>query len=175
MLFVQCITLRYEKDVRYANYANQRRSIKFWKLPDVKPPENEIIFSNVYLYQTVEKINCCRNDLKSFGNECFDKDGPVSAVFSGRIAVAKEDPVFKIKYCRKKELGSYKTKIILNPNEYGRIIFNQRGTYSDTGIWYYDLIIYNFVNAGYTAFHDKIFFRKTPEHEFTDMRYLRYS
>ena len=30
MLFVQCITLRYMKDVRYANYANQRKSIKFW-------------------------------------------------------------------------------------------------------------------------------------------------
>ena len=29
------------KDVRYANYANQRKSIKFWKLPDEKPKENE--------------------------------------------------------------------------------------------------------------------------------------
>ena len=112
MLFVQCITLRYMKDVRYANYADQRKAVRFMKLPDVKPEENE-------------------------------------------------------------DSGFYKTKIIHDTCEYGRIIFNERGAYH-TGIWYYDLIIYNFLNAPYSSFNSKIFFRKEPDHEFTDMHYLRY-
>ena len=174
MLFVQCITLRYMKDVRYANYADQRKSIKFWKLPDVKPKENEIIFSKVFLYQTTDKINCFCNSLRSFGNGSFYGNGVNNTPFSNRLAIVKDGDSFKIKYCGMHGNGFYSTKIILQPNEYGRVMFNERGGYDYTGIWYYDLIIYNFVNASYSSFNNKIFFKKKPDHEFTDMQYLRY-
>ena len=174
MLFVQCITLRYRKDVRYANYANQRKAIKFRKLPNIKPKENEIIFSNVLLYQTTDKIECCRNSLQTFGSKCFYGNGVNNTPFSNRLAIVKDDDSFKIKYCGKHDLDFYSTKIILQPGEYGRIIFNERGEYAYTGIWYYELIIYNFVNAPYSSFSNKIFFKKKPDHEFTDMQYLRY-
>ena len=55
----------------------------------------------------------------------------------------KDDDSFKIKYCGMHDHGFYSKKIILQPNEYGRVIFNERGEYVYTGIWYYDLIIYN--------------------------------
>ena len=64
--------------------------------------------------------------------------------------------------------------MIIKPNEYERVIFNERGGYDYTGIWYYDLIIYNFINASYSSFNNKIFFQKKPNYEFTDMQYLRY-
>ena len=174
MLFVECITLRYMKDVRYANYADQRRSIKFRKLSDVRPKENEIVFSNVFLHQTTDGINCFCNYLQSFGNESFYGNGVNNTPFSGRLAVVKDDNSFKIKYCGKYDIGFYGTKITLRPGEYGRIIFNGRGGYDYTGIWYYDLITYNFINVPYSSFHNKIFFKKKPDHEFTDMQYLRY-
>ena len=173
MLFVQCITLRYMKDVRYANYADQRKTVKFMKLPDVKPEENEIIFSDVLLYPTAAKMNCYRNSLKSLGNDSFYENWFNNAPFSDRLAVLKDNNIFRIKYCGKSDSGFYKTKIILDTCEYGRIIFNERRAYH-TGMWYYDLIIYNFVNAPYSSFNSKIFFRKEPDHEFTDMHYLRY-
>lgn len=160
MLFVQCITLRYMKDVRYANYANQRRTVKFYKLPDVKLRENEIIFSNVFLYQTTDKIDCSCNGLQSFGSECFYEKGFNNAPFSGRLAIVKDDNSFKIKYCGKYDIGFYGTKIIFQLGEYGRIVFNERGGYDYTGIWYYDLITYNFVNAPIPHFTIKYFSRK---------------
>ena len=173
MLFVQCITLQYMKDVRYANYANQRKSIKFYKLPNVKPKENEIIF-DVFLYQTTDEIKCFCNSMQSFGSECFYGNGVNNKPFYGRLAVIKDNNIFKIKYCGKYDIGFYITKMILEPNEYGRIIFNKRGGYDYTGIWYYDLTIYNFINSPYSSFHNKIFFQKKPDYEFTDMQYLRY-
>lgn len=84
MLFVQCITLRYRKDVRYANYANMKNSIKFWKLSNMNPQENEIIFSDVYLYQTTKEMKCLNNSLQSLENEAFN-----NTLFSQRLAVEK--------------------------------------------------------------------------------------
>ena len=156
------------------SYSTQRKSIKFWKLPDEKPKENEIIFSKVFLYQTTDRINCYCNNLQSFGNESFYGNGVNNTPFFNRLAIVKDDDSFKIKYCGMHGNGFYSTKIILQPNEYGRAIFNERGEYVYTGIWYYDLIIYNFVNASYSSFNNKIFFKKKPDHEFTDMQYLRY-
>ena len=57
MLFVQEITLRYQKDVRYANYANQRRAVRFWELPEKYPEENETFFQTVFMWQTPEKVS----------------------------------------------------------------------------------------------------------------------
>lgn len=175
MLFVQEITLRYQKDVRYANYANQRKAIRFWELPEKHPEENEIFFQTVFMWQTPEKVTCYQNYLKSYGIEGFYGGGFNNTPFSGRIAVIKEDNKFRVQYCDKKSLGFYTTRFLLKPNQYGRIIFNERGAYDYTGIWYYDLTIYNFINADYSQYRKNLFFRKVPDYDFKDLRKLRYS
>lgn len=175
MLFVQSITLRYQKNVRYAGYADQRRSVRFWELPQERPEENEIFSHTVFLEQNTEKINCRSSSLRTYGEEGFYDGGVNGTPFSGRLAVTKEGEDFRVKYCGKRDLGFYSTKMILRPGEYGRVIFNERGGYDYTGIWYYDLVTYNFVNAPYSEYRQKLFFCKEPDHEFQDMQYLRYS
>ena len=174
MLFVQAITLRYQKDVRYANFANQRNSVRFWELPEKHPEENEIFLHSIFMTQTPEKIACHMNYLNSYGTEGFYGGGFNNTPFSGRIAVIKENDTFRVQYCDKKSLGFYTTRFLLKPNEYGRIIFNERGAYDYTGIWYYDLTIYNFINANFSKYRQNLFFRKVPDYEFHDLQTLRY-
>ena len=82
MLFVQNIILRYQKDVRYANYANQRRSIRFWELPSTDLEENEVFVNRVclgqstflnknFLVKDTKNIHCYQNITKSYGAEVF--------------------------------------------------------------------------------------------------------
>ena len=186
MLFVQNIVLSYQKDVRYANYANQRRSIRFWELPTTDLEENEVFVNRVCLGQSTlnkifygqdaKNIYCYRNVTKSYGAEVFYNGRFINnSPFSGKLAVVKEDNNYKIKYCGKHDLGFYSTKMTIAKNEYGRIVFNERGTYEYSGIWYYELNIYNFVNAEYSKYSPKLFFRKQPDYEFEDMRKLRYN
>ena len=175
MLFIQSITLRYEKDVRYANFANQRRSVRFWELPQACPEENEVLFHAVFLGQDTQKLGCYRNSLKSCGAEVFYDGKWNQTPFSDRIAVAKEADSFRIKYRGKSDRGFYSTKMILRPGEYGRIIFNERNIYPYSGIWYYDMMTYNFINLPFSAYRQKLFYRKEPDHIFQDMQYLRYS
>ena len=185
MLFVQNIILQYQKDVRYANYANQRRSIRFWKLPTTDLEENEVFVNRVCLGQSTlnktffgqdaKNIYCYQNITKSYGTEVLYEGRFINSPFSGRLAVVKEDDSYKIKYCGKHDLGFYSTKMTIGKDEYGRVVFNERGTYEYSGIWYYELNIYNFVNADYSKYSPKLFFRKEPDYEFEDMRKLRYN
>lgn len=174
MLFVQELTLRYQKDVRYANFANQRKSVRFWELPESPPEENEIFFQKIFMWQTPEKLACYQNQLKAYGTEGFFGGGFNNTPFSGRIGVIKEENNYRIQYCDKKNLGFYTTRFLLKLEEYGRMIFNERGAFDYTGIWYYDLITYNFINTSYDNYRKNLFFRKEPDHEFKDMQYLRY-
>ena len=176
MLFVQNIILQYQKDVRYANYANQRRSIRFWKLPTTDLEENEVFVNRVCLGQNIKNIHCYCNITKSYGAEVFYNGRFINnSPFSGRLAVVKDDDSYQIKYCGKHDLGFYSTKMTIGKDEYGRVVFNERGTYEYSGIWYYELNIYNFVNADYSKYSPKLFFRKEPDYEFEDMRKLRYN
>ena len=173
MLFVQEIKIYYRKNVRYANYAEQRKAVRFWELSQKCPEENEVFFQKVYLSQNTD-IRCHRDSLQSYGTEAFYGGGFNNAPFSGRIAVTKENDSYRIKYCGKRDLGFYSAKMLLNPSEYGRIVFNERGAYDYTGIWYYEITIYNFVNAPYSAYRKNLFYRKEPDYLFKDMQYLRY-
>ncbi len=185
MLFVQNIVLSYQKDVRYANYANQRRSIRFWELPTTDLEENEVFVNRVCLGQSTlnktfygqdaKNIYCYQNITKSYGTEVLYEGRFINSPSSGRLAVVKEDDSYKIKYCGKHDLGFYSTKMTIGKDEYGRVIFNERGTYEYSGIWYYELNIYNFVNTDYSKYNPKLFFKKEPDYEFEDMRKLRYN
>lgn len=168
MLFVQGITLRYEKDVRYANYANVRQSVRFWELPQTAPAEHEIFFHRVLLKQNPDGLHCLQNTLKSYGSLH-------ASPFSERLSVVQDADSFQIQYGGRHPNGVYKTIMILRPGEYGRIRFNERGMYLYDGVWYYDLTIFNLVNAPYSDYRQKLFFRKVPDYTFQDMQRLSYS
>lgn len=144
-------------------------------LPQACPEEDEILFHKVFLTQDQNGIACRSSKLKAYGAEGFYDGKFHRPPFPKHLAVTKEDGFFRIQYSGKQDNGFYGTKMMLRPGEYGRIILNERGTYCDTGIWYYDLITYNFVNAPYSCCRPKLFYRKEADHEFRDMQYLRYS
>lgn len=53
MLYVQEIALQYTKAVRYGNYANARRAIRFFPVEFEKSDiSDEILFNRVSLYQS---------------------------------------------------------------------------------------------------------------------------
>lgn len=172
MLYVQSITLRYEKNVRYASYANQRRSVRFWTLPQTFPAEDAVFFHKVFLEQNTDSLHCCQSILKSYSTDILSERR--QSPFSKRIAIAEDADSFQLKYGGRHPNGIYKTKMTLRPGEYGRIIFNERGMYLYDGIWYYDLTIYNFVNAPYSDCRQKLFFRKEPDYAFQDLQNLSY-
>ncbi len=174
MLFAQIITLRYCKDVRYPVFAAQRRAVRFWALPQEIPPENEILLHMVYLQQDPEQIACIHSMVKAYGADAFFDGGYHPGPFPARLAVTKSDGAYHIGYCGKEHDGIYSNKMHLQMGEYGRIIYNQRGAYQYTGIWYYDLTICNFVHASYAECRQKLFYRKEPDVLFEDLRRLRY-
>ncbi len=65
------------------------------------------------------------------------------------------------------------TAFRLAPEEYGRIIFNNRYTYHDCGIWYYGRHIYNFISCDKSDYREKMFFRKNPDYIYKNLKYLR--
>ncbi|HAJ97766.1 MAG TPA: hypothetical protein DCO72_08530 [Ruminococcus sp.] len=177
MLFAQKITIRYHKDVRYANYANQRRAVRFWKLPEQTPEENAVLFHKVFLYQIPEKENFCQtsNQSNTYDTSAFFEDGFNQTPFAPIIAVKKEGENYLVQYGGRRNRGFYHTKFIVRPNQYGRLIYNQRGTYCYTEEWYYETIIYNFVSAPYSAYRAKLFYRKEPDFLFEDLHNLHYT
>ena len=58
MLFVQEIALQYTKTVRYGNFANARRAVKFFPVEfDKADISDEILFNKVELYQEPDGIH----------------------------------------------------------------------------------------------------------------------
>lgn len=178
MLIIQSITLRYEKDVRYASYANQRRSVRFWLLPHERPEESDVFLHQVDLFQETDGMRCCRDKLKSLGAEAFYDEKFGSPDFFRRIAVTKEGDCYRVGYKGYggiNDMHLYSTKMIVRPDEYVRIVFNERGMHWYSGIWFYDIVTYNFLNVPYSDYRQKLFFRKEADHEYKDMKYLLYS
>lgn len=62
---------------------------------------------------------------------------------------------------------------MLKDGDYGRIIFNNRYVNSETGIWCYERGVYNVINCNKAAFREKMFYRKKPDHEYTNLLTLR--
>ena len=65
------------------------------------------------------------------------------------------------------------TAFILNRNEYGRIIYNNRYVDVDTQQWYYGRHIYNIINCDISECQEKMFFEKEPDYEYRQLLDLR--
>lgn len=174
MLFAQKITLHYRKDARTPQCAQQRKTVRFRALPDDPPPEQAVFLHDVFLYQTPAGITCQRDRLTTYGADAFYAGGFNTTPFARRLAVCREGDCFPVKYCGSTDRGFLRTVLTLRPGESGRVLLNRRGTYEDTGIWFYEEIIWNFVSAPYSAYRAKLFFRKQPDHIFEDLQALHY-
>lgn len=173
MLFAQCISLRWHKETDAPKYAAQRRAVRFHALPDNAAPAGEIMLHTVSLTQTADGLRCDDVRLRLYGAEAFYGSGHNQTPFACRLAVQKTGEGYILLYFGRGS-DAPKPVILLRDGEYGRILLNERGTYYDTGRWYFEQTVWNFVSADDAACRSKLFFRKVPDHSFSDLRALRY-
>lgn len=177
MLFIQKITIQYYKDVRFANYANQRQAIKFYPVDiSQKPDDSEsVFFTHKLYYQTTDKIVECPEKYKLLGDRAFYNGRGICNTYGGKIAILKsENGKYKVMTYLHKWKDYYNTRFELDNGEYGRIICNDRiSTWEDN--WMYELTTFNLLVCPVDRFREKMFFIKKPDKEFDDCKYLRYS
>lgn len=174
MLYIQLITLRWQKDVRDPVHAAARKAVRFRPLPQEKPQEDAVLIHSVMLRQNQAGIVCNGETARTFGAEILSDDPLRKPPYPARLQITEADGAYRVAYCGKDSDGLYSEKMRILPGGYGRIVYNQRGAYDYTGIWYYDLTVCNFVCAPYSEYRPKLFFRKEPDSLFEDLRYLRY-
>ena len=173
MLFIQYISLTYCKNVRYANYANARNSIKFMPIAVDRISDCEVLFNRITLFQDTDGLCEHFNKVRQYDNSILYNPKCYTSPFGNRIAVKKsDDGSYEIMYRSSK--CYYKSPFTLKNNEYGRIIYNDRYVEFDSGQWYYELHTINFINCDKLKYREKMFFRKVPDYEHKDMQYLRY-
>ncbi len=176
MLFVQEIVLVYTKAVRYGNFANARRAVKFLPVEfDNADISDEILFNKAELFQSPEGIREQRSKVKILGENALFTGKFAADFFGERIFVKRAENGYEILYTDKKQRGWIKSKFTLTNGKSGRIVYNDRSSFWDCQVWNYYLITFNFVCADKADFKPKIFFRKEPDFVFTDMKELCYS
>lgn len=201
MLFIQSIRINYDKSVRYANYANIRNSIKFRpiQIEDMSNLDCKVLFQSILLYQSENGLNEVCNKIIPYNDKIFNygkKDSfwRFHHIFENMRIIPQQNN-FKIIFCEDK-FGSIKrrghnetyfdkstyfqytdilneTAFILKSNEYGRITFNNRYVEHDTGKWFYTLHTYNIINCDKSKFREKMFFKKNPDYEYSNLKYLK--
>lgn len=183
-IYIQKIILSHYKDVRYANFAQQRKAIKFLPVKDfkVENPDDEIFFNKIRLFQTPKGISNYF-DNKSFNpntnnniKKIIDKGlfhNPFDD-YLGNFALRKDGENYTVLY---NVGGKYKTCFTLQNEEYGRLIYNRRTCECDTGRRIFQTIIVNFLQSdkllaqnGYLK--EKLFYQKIPDHEYKNLRQL---
>lgn len=176
MLFVQEIDLVYTKAVRYGNFANARKAVRFLPVEfDKSGITDEILFNKVGLFQSPEGMREQRNKVKLLGENALFMGKFASDHFGERIFVKRAENGYEILYTDKKQRGYIKSKFTLTNGKSGRIVYNDRSGFWDCPVWHYYLITFNFICADKEDFKPKIFFRKEPDFVFNDMKELRYN
>lgn len=175
MLFVQEIALQYTKAVRYGNFANARRAVRFFPVEfDKADISDEILFNKVSLYQEPDGMRGPYGKTKILGENALFTGKFAPDFFGERIFVKRAENGYEILYTDKKQRGYIKSKFTLTEGKSGQIVYNER--YSGWECpWLYYLFTFNFVCADKSDFKPKIFFRKKPDFVFNDMKELRYN
>ena len=169
MLFVQSITVNYEKDVRYPRFAAERRNMHFFPLLCKKPSvDAEVLVDSRTVEQNSRFTNGRAFSAKSYGSEIFDSENGYNLPVDNVVRVVKDGGGYVFFY------KSYSKKVFsLKEGQYGRVIYNYRRIDRDTRRWVYTECILNYYCADRDNFREKLFYRKKPDFEFRDMRSLR--
>lgn len=172
ILFIQEVSIFYHKDVRYPKYAQMRNSKKFdiLKLDSNINLDCEVLLQQLSYMQDTKHMQLQREYFKTYNDEIFGIYTKQKYIHNIRI-IKNDDNSYTINYCNNCSNGYKQFKIY--PNEYGRITYNERYVHCYTGIWYYGLHTYNFINCDKSKFKEKMFFRKNPDYEYSNLKYLR--
>lgn len=201
MLFVQEIDLWYRKDVRYPKYANIRNAMRFIQINTENiNPDCDVFYQYSAFKQSSDGVKVWREYYKKFNEEIFtfgkrDRLYNLNNLIEN-IRILKNGENYKIMFCddhfnttKRRGHNEYfmdnnspfsytdvinETVFTLNPNQYGRVQYNDRCVMHYTEIWYYRMHTLNFINCGKDKFREKMFFRKVPDYEYRNMQYLRY-
>ena len=65
------------------------------------------------------------------------------------------------------------TAFILENNQYGRILYNNRYVDPDTQMWIYGWHVYNIISCDIDECNEKMFFKKEPDYEYRQLLDLR--
>ncbi len=164
----------YTKAVRFGNFANSRRALKF--LPaefDKSDITDEILFHKAEAFQSPDGLRVNKSAVKIYGEAALF-DGKFSEFFGKRVFVKRAANGYEILYTDKIQRGFIKSKFTLKNGESGRIIYNDRRGGAECP-WIYYLVTWNFVCADKESFKPKIFYIKQPDFVFDDLKRLRYN
>lgn len=115
MLFIQFITLRWQKDVRDSVHAAARRAVRFWLLPQEKPKADTVLLHSVMLRQDQAGIACVGETVRPFGAEILS-DAPLRELpYPARLQITESDGTFRVAYCGKDSDGLFSEKCAFCP------------------------------------------------------------
>ena len=176
MLFIQEIVLVYTKAVRFGNFANARKAVRFLPVEfDKADITDEILFNRVSLFQSPNGISEKQNKTKILGENALFTGKFAPDHFGERVFVKRAENGYEILYTDKKQRGYIKSKFTLTEGKSGRIVYNDRSAEWECPVWNYYLVTFNFICAEKSDFKPKIFFRKDTDFTFADMKELRYN
>ena len=160
MLFIQMITIKYDKDRRSGEEMRNINEVRFENIPN-----NDIVFDGNEYYMHDNRIR------KS-------KVFPYSEHFkaSERVYIEKSDEnyiIFYSPYTTHTGDRHFKPVMTLKDGEYGRIVYNEREATFDSE-WYYIRTTINLYSTDKSKYRTKMFFRKEADYLFEDLTYLRY-
>lgn len=157
MLFIQIITMQYDKSKRSGETMRRINSVRFTPLQNT--PAN-LTGAEYFLH-----------DDRFRKPKAFPAEERFSVTY--RVFVTKSGDSYHIHYTDRPAHQHFKPVITLSPGEYGRIVYNERAVTFD-GEWYYIRTTINFLSAGKEKYRTKMFCRKNADKLFEDMAYLRY-
>ena len=163
-VFVQFLSLRYDKEkVSSANiyreqYKQYGESIFTEGIKDPYASFNKLIpFIRIFRDEERYRIMFCDENVawcptkRTGHNEAFNDE--------------------KSLFYHKNRLNE--TAFILENNQYGRIIYNNRYVDPDNSHWYYGWHVYNIINCDISECKEKMFFEKNPDYEYKQLLDLR--
>ena len=173
---MQEIVLVYTKAVRYGNFANARKAVRFLPVEfDKADITDEILFNRVGLFQSPDGIREQSNKTRILGEKALFTGKFSPDYFGERVFVKRAENGYEILYTDKKQRGYIKSKFTLTEGKSGRIVYNDRSAEWECPVWNYYLVTFNFVCADKSELKPKIFYRKDSDFVFTDMKELRYN
>lgn len=155
-ILLQFITLRWEKDVRGAPFSTARNDMeKAFRLPDMLfsydtsyglPYHRMLILQNKNGFEKIQdKSVILKPTAKNFKLGCvlIDSKEPESENSEYDVTFTYFPECGKpIRYDKRYQPLTERA-FGLTSNEYGRVVYNGRHIYHDTGEWYYELNILN--------------------------------